>query len=467
MSCFHRTFCFLVLMGTPCLAQNVPQEYRRLFARYVDSRSLPEKALNLVGLTGQDVGRSFALIAGVTRYPNMPQAERELKPSEADLRQLAAYLRDQEFFDEIVVLRDADMKYETLRYFLEVYFPERLQKSPKSRFLFAYSGHGITEGNAGYLLTSSARNMQDKGSSINLNIVRDLVDSTVEAGHQVLVLINACYSGAFLRRPFGPTRYVPKNPGAHAITAGGAKELTWHDPRLGEGSVFFEKLLAGLGGQADSSPVNPDGSRGDGIITVDELAAYLKQEIRISSDEHQNPMDGDISKNGSMGGFFFLNRQRQVSKGYVKDWNPARLSSSGSDIFDRQPRKASEPSVIPVRPVPSPPQQAQPETMSMITGDLLNRIKISSILRLADGDFIVLLDSPVPKTPGFPYHLARISRIGKLQWETGGSDRYTAVRLAQGRVVGTTLGGYTVTIELATGKELARVPTQTIQSIGR
>ena len=64
----------------------------------------------------------------------MPVPQQALRPAEADLQHLQAYLKDQEFFDEIVVLKDADMNYENLRYFLEVYFPERLKNSPKSRF---------------------------------------------------------------------------------------------------------------------------------------------------------------------------------------------------------------------------------------------------------------------------------------------------------------------------------------------
>ena len=50
---------------------DVANSYQRMFARFVDNRSMPEKALNLVGLTQQDVGHSFALIAGVSDYPRM------------------------------------------------------------------------------------------------------------------------------------------------------------------------------------------------------------------------------------------------------------------------------------------------------------------------------------------------------------------------------------------------------------
>jgi hypothetical protein len=107
-------------------------------------RSRFEKALNVIGKTGFPVGRSFALIAGVTQYPNFPPLERSLRPAAVDIEKLQAYLKEQEFFDEIVVLKDGDMTLPNLNYFLENYFPEHLAQSPHSRFLFAYSGHGYS-----------------------------------------------------------------------------------------------------------------------------------------------------------------------------------------------------------------------------------------------------------------------------------------------------------------------------------
>jgi lysozyme len=141
---FGMLLVFISAIGHSAPPADKP--YQRFFVRYVDNRSIPEKAINLIGLTGQDVGKSFTLLAGVTRYPNMPLLQQELKPAAEDLRQLEAYLRDQEFFDEIVVLKDGDVTLDNLLYFLQHYFPDRLRRSPKSRFLFAYSGHGMAEG---------------------------------------------------------------------------------------------------------------------------------------------------------------------------------------------------------------------------------------------------------------------------------------------------------------------------------
>jgi hypothetical protein len=108
--------------------------------------------------------------------------------------------------------------------------------------------------------------------------------------------------------------------------------LTWHDPKLGRGSVFFEKLLAGLGGQADTFPIFPDGHRGDGIITVDEIATYLREEVSLSTNQEQIPIPADLALNRSLGGFFFLNRQKMVANGLAPAWNPNRSTPFGARV---------------------------------------------------------------------------------------------------------------------------------------
>lgn len=299
-------------------------EYKKFFAHFVDKRSYKEKVLNLIGLTKDDMGRSFALIAGVSDYPRLPTLQKELAPAAEDLRKLEDYLKKVEFFDEIVVLRNQEVSLDNFRYFLQSYFPQRLKSFPKSRFLFTYSGHGFNEGPRSYLVESNARNLHDREHSINLGHVKEWIDEVVDAGHHVLVLLNACYSGAFLKRGFGEgSHYVPRYAGAHAITAGGTKERAWHDPSIGEGSIFFEKLFAGLEGRADTLPR-------DGVVTVDEIATYLKYEVTISTDQTQNPQFGDISKNGSLGGFFFLNRLKPVEAGVMTAWNPSQSRAFGT-----------------------------------------------------------------------------------------------------------------------------------------
>jgi formylglycine-generating enzyme required for sulfatase activity len=322
------------LCGSLVSAQKEPpteNKYQGFFYHYVDDRSLPERALNLVGLTTRQVGRSFALLAGVSRYKHVP----DLPPVEIDIAKLYSYLKEQEFFDEIVILMNDDFTEHNLRYFLQSYFPKRVAAHPKSRFLFAFSGHGMNDRSRGYLLEHTARSFNDKVNSINLRLVRTYIQEVVDRGHHVLALINACYGGNFFRSSFGSERFVPTLPGAHAITAGGANELVYADPDIGPGSVFFEEFFAALDERADSFPAaERAGERsGDGVVTVDELATWLKLDIRQTYGERVNPQAGDLLPQKSLGGFFFLNRRRQREGGVVPPWDPTKIVTFGQQTL--------------------------------------------------------------------------------------------------------------------------------------
>ena len=320
----------------------LPARYRPFFRHFVDARSLPERMLNIIGLPAGDYGRGFALIAGVSKYPRMPIGN--LEAAAEDVKKLQNYLRAYEKIDEIVVLMDADVTPENLYFFLTRYLPRRLKDFPKSRFLFAYSGHGTTENGKGYLLTSEAVSLNDTFNAIPMTTVRANFQQVIDTGHHVLALINACFSGDFVKRSFGGgQRFIPRHPGAHAITAGGTKELTWHNSLVGTGSVFFEKFFAALDGRAGR----------DGIITVDELAAYLRREVQISTDQDQNPLMGDLSPHGSSGGFFFFNRQPLVEARFLPGWDERRGVPFGV-IQPNIPQGNNSPVVPQSRP-PMPP----------------------------------------------------------------------------------------------------------------
>jgi TPR repeat protein len=314
-------------------AQSIPSEYLRFFALRTDQRSRFEKALNLVGNTKFPVGRSFALIAGVTEYPNFRPMERSLTPAKVDIEKLQAYLKEQEFFDEVVVLKDGDMTLPNLNYFLENYFPEHLGQSPHSRFLLAYSGHGYSvkagETTRGYLLTSPATSLTDPVNRLDLDVLRSMLGPVIDSAEKVMVLINSCDSGAFLgSSAFGPSPFSPGDKGAHAIMASKSNQQSLHLDALGPGSVFFEEIFAGLGGAADKAPA-------DGVVTYHELDTYLHGEIPYATRGNQNPVEGDLLwPHHSVGEFFFLNRSRQLSLGNAPVWNPKDAVAFGVPAED-------------------------------------------------------------------------------------------------------------------------------------
>jgi hypothetical protein len=329
----------------------VPPQYVKFFTRSVDERPAWEKALDYLNVQVGETGKSFALVAGISNYPNMSGRERDLFPARLDVEKMASYLAGEpESFNEIVVLLDEDMTPENLRFFLTRYFPRRLSASPRSRFLFAYSGHGMTDENdRGYLLTGEATSLKDWFNGISLSELRAQFQAIVDRGHQVLVLINACYGVDFHRGlSFGgeddlPIAPKPTREGAHAITAGGSGEVSWHDPNFPDsigpkGSIFFEAVLQALDGRADKFPE-------DGIVSVGELQAYLHGTVSRFTEENQNPTGSDLKASTSPGGFYFLDRDRQMANGNAEPltgtwWSG--LAFGGGKLDRRLPDAAEE-----------------------------------------------------------------------------------------------------------------------------
>jgi len=330
--------CVVLVLGlaTVASAQQAPPKYEKYIQRFPDNRALWERLLNRVDVTLEEIGPAFALVAGIDSYPKL-KGRTTLKPAGVDIDKLVDYLEGQERFLEIVVLRNEAVTLDNLGYFLQRYFPDKLKGVPKGRFLLAFSGHGVQEGEFGYLLQPDAERL-DAEFGINLGVVKGFYSRILHHAHQSLVLINACHAGALLEREsFG--RVVPLDPGHWAITAGGdAGELVWHDKKVGPGSIFFEKFFAALDGRADRLPEQSDGSLGDGLVTVEELFTYLKAEVQLATRQSQNPRMGNISLHGDHGSFFFFNKKREVAP--PPPFNPTRsfgtvACTSASDCFSK------------------------------------------------------------------------------------------------------------------------------------
>jgi len=300
MNLLYIIFCLLFAFNVN--AEDISPELEKYFHKKNAEKGFwQEKILPKLGI--RDTGRSFALIAGVGTYDNLP----ELEAANEDIKKITKFLTEEENFDEIVILSNADVTFNNFRIFLEGYFREKLEKYPQSRFLFTYSGHGFVDGKQSYLLKSNAKHIRDKLGSINLSSLRPIVDDIADRAHHMLFLLNSCNSGSFLDQSFGG-RHIPKKKGAHAITASGTAQLSWHLDQVGSGSVFFEKVLEGVRGEADKLPE-------DGIVTSRELSDYVTHEVAAVTNDTQNPDIGDLRPNNrqSAGSFFFI-RSRNFNK---------------------------------------------------------------------------------------------------------------------------------------------------------
>ncbi len=317
------------------LPTSVSQQYRRFFVKYEPTPGMISRAL--AGLAPDAVGRSLALIVGVGNYPKMSLfSDRKLEAATNDLKNLTEFLTKDQDFDEVVVLQDNDVTKANLSFFLDTYFPGRVESSPRSRFLFAYSGHGVTDVAGGRLVLSTAASMSDMENSIPLRVLKANLAQVVERGHQSLILLNACYSGLFLHQSAGPTPPISRQPGALAIVSTSSDNLAW-GPSKGGNSYFFDAFLRGARGEAESDD--------NGVITSLELLNYVVNDVSARTQGQQLPEYGDLLFKGSRGQFFFFQPGKKIASSVVRalagDASPAGLATTAENAATETPALAS------------------------------------------------------------------------------------------------------------------------------
>jgi hypothetical protein len=289
----------------------VAPEYQKFFRYYKVGRSLPTNVLQAHGINDEQIGRSYALIAGVSLYPNLPADKRSLEPAKHDIENLVSFLRDKQFFDEIIVLEDGDVNLANFNYFLQVYLPKQMSADKNARFLFAYSGHGFDDDSgSSYILTSSASSMSDLSGAIDLFQLKIAIEKVVTKALNSIILINSCQGGAFLNPvpvSFGP-RLLLATFGAHAITAGAKGQPTYGSGAGHTGSYFFDEVVAGLSGGADFD--------GGGLITADQLYSFVRTQVQRDTNQDQDPQFGDIAPTPrqSRGSFFFVDPSPDLAR---------------------------------------------------------------------------------------------------------------------------------------------------------
>jgi len=125
------------------------------------------------------------------------------------------------------------------------------------------------------------------------------------ASERVIFIADACYSGAAGGRTFTTVSRravmsdafldrLARGKGRIVMTASKANEVSVELDSLGHG-VFTYYLLEGLRGKADLD--------GDGLITADEIYAYVSKKVPEATGQNQNPV-----KKGDVEGQFVLGR---------------------------------------------------------------------------------------------------------------------------------------------------------------
>lgn len=245
--------------------------------------------------------RSYAIVIGISDFSGYNDL-----PTQNDPIRMRDYLINEANFDYVHTLTDEKVTKTRIAELMLDEFPERVTSN--DRFLFYWSGHGVTRpaarGEFGYLPLGDS----EKGRYSSMVAMADIArwDQFISAS-QVLYLLDSCFAGLAgvaaksdtqdlnLQQLMGPSR--------HIMTAGTSGEETIAIDALG-GSVFTAAVIDGLKGAADAA--NAFGT--DELVSVGELKEYVATRVeferqKIGWKKPMTPQLRDLDVN--QGAFFF------------------------------------------------------------------------------------------------------------------------------------------------------------------
>jgi GH25 family lysozyme M1 (1,4-beta-N-acetylmuramidase) len=193
--------------------------------------------------------RSFAFVVGISQYPKFAPPDDKLDGVNVDLVNLLAFLKEQQF-DEIIVLADDNATVDNINKVFN-YLGNQVPLY-RSRFLFAYDGHGTKPRAAGLVgglaLGASAGDGDVNPASVfGLGILRDQLETVAASSFQSVALLASCYSGGVfpMNLSYGEDYTFAGGPGAHAVTAADAYNLAWTSGP-NQGTIFFDRFISSV-----------------------------------------------------------------------------------------------------------------------------------------------------------------------------------------------------------------------------
>jgi TolB-like protein len=266
------------------------------------SPALAAEALDAVTYEADDgplqlYRRSYAIVVGIDRYQTLPV----LGGAVRDAKAMSAFLQKQGF--EVTTVLEGEATRARLARLIGDELPAKLQ--PDDRVLIYFAGHGVSRGQGdaamGYLMPVEGDRSAPASTAISMAEVSRWFGQY--AAKHVMLVADACYSGLALgSRSVGIppetrdyVREVTKRPVRVVLVAGGAGEEA---NEFGGHGLFTGQLLQAVQGAAD-------GNR-DGLVTSDELAAFVKPNVaqiaRREFGANQHPQLGRMGE----GEFLFL-----------------------------------------------------------------------------------------------------------------------------------------------------------------
>src|SRR5947209_10912425 len=232
------------------------------------------------------VPRSYALVVGIGKYQNLKESQ-NLLFSERDAESMFSILISPEGgsfpAQNVHRLIGAKATLVNIRHEIEEWLPSVTKDG--DRVLLYFAGHGfVADDGRAYLapydikvndVTSTAYPMQSLGQALAGKI----------QGKWKVMITDACHSGAISpETSAGVSRGLSDlNKSIFVLSASRDREQSFESADWGGGHGLFTYYVErGLSGAADED--------GNGVVTADELADYVRTNVRKDSKNAQNPV---------------------------------------------------------------------------------------------------------------------------------------------------------------------------------
>jgi tetratricopeptide (TPR) repeat protein len=264
----------LFALATLAAAQNQPPQQRDLKLEKLEEPALPPNA----------PAHSYAVIIGVSQYPNLP-ANLQLRFSERDAQSIYTTLISPEGgnfkAENVKVLTGAKATLAAIRREIGTWLPSVAQGD--DRVVIYFAGHGFLYQGKGYLAPYDFRSDQITASGYPMDELGAAIGAKIHAKWKIL-LTDACHSGAISPEDTASLNHTLStlNQSLFSLTASRDRERSFESAELEGGhGVFTYYVVKGLEGEADTSH--------DGKVTADELAEYVHTQVREATQGQQNP----------------------------------------------------------------------------------------------------------------------------------------------------------------------------------
>ena len=246
------------------------------------------------------IPRGYALIIGIGKYKNLA-AEENLQFPESDAQAIYRVLISKQAgafpAENVHRLIGEQATLQNLRRELEDWLPSAAQEV--DRVVVYFAGHGFVKGGRGYLAPYDVDPANPDTTGYPMALIGEVLAHKVKARWKVL-LTDACHSGRITGETTDEavnTQLGQMPSGFLNLTATGARERSFEDPRLSTGfGVFTYFVVQALQGYADAPPC-------DGVVTAEEFVEYVRSQVSSyvrERGEFQTPSDHEHDYDNNM-----------------------------------------------------------------------------------------------------------------------------------------------------------------------